>query len=435
MAFRWNTNFTFFDPIKTMLASHSKAGYFLMLARFIERAMYYGVRAIIVIFAMSAYDVSRAEALSWYGFFTGLVYLSQFLGGILTDLLLKSKISILVGGILQIIGVLLFTIPDFEVYKAAGILFSIGSGLYTVNIISVFGKLYIGKSESLISGYTLVCTLVNTGAFLGILLLPMLTLELSHSIVFVIAASLLALSTFASYFFTSSKIPEVRRVKSTPKGKGLLLIILCIIATSVFWTSFEIAGGFITVKSMEVNEAYNGSIDAMFTLDVNSYTAMIAGVLLFVLWSYSHISNIVKIGIAMALAGIAHYSMLIQIVSADNLYQLLLFHTIILAIAEMLIVPATLSIFASYSHPKYLTLIYGSAVFAGALLLRLQSDYSWELIDYPEKITFKLTAYTLLGVVAVFLLLNQFLKDKSPYELIKETTEKEPELKEGDLLD
>ena len=435
MAFRWNTNFTFFDPIKTMLASHSKAGYFLMLARFIERAMYYGVRAIIVIFAMSAYNVSRAEALSWYGFFTGLVYLSQFLGGILTDLLLKSKISILVGGILQIIGVLLFTIPDFEVYKAAGILFSIGSGLYNVNIISVFGKLYIGKSESLISGYTLFCTLVNTGVFLGILLLPMLTLELSHSIVFVFAASLLALSTFASYFFSSSKIPEVQRVKSAPMGKGLLLIILSIIATSVFWTSFEITGGFITVKSMEVNEAYNGSIDAMFTLDVNSYTAMISSVLLFVLWSYSHISNIVKIGIAMALAGIAHYSMLIQIVSADNLYQLLLLHTIILAIAEMLIVPATLSIFASYSHPKYLTLIYGSIVFAGTILTRLLSYYSADLTYYPEKFIFKITAYTLLGVGAVFLLLNQFLKDKSPYELIKETTEKEPKLKEGDLLD
>ena len=435
MAFRWNTNFTFFDPIKTMLASHSKAGYFLMLARFIERAMYYGVRAIIVIFAMSAYNVSRAEALSWYGFFTGLVYLSQFLGGILTDLLLKSKISILAGGILQIIGVLLFIIPDYEVYKAAGILFSIGSGLYSVNIASIFGRLYTGKSECLASGYTLFYMLINAGAFLGVLLLPMLVLKWSHSIAFSIIAGLLTISTLFSFFFTNSKIPEVKRVLSAPKGKGVLLIILSIIATSVFWTSFEIVGGFITVKSMEVNEAFNGAVDPYFTLDVNSYTVMITGVLLFLIWSYSYISNILKIGIAMALAGIAHYTMLIQLESLDSLYQLLLFHTIILAIAEMLIIPATLSIFASYSHPKYLTLIYGSAVFAGALLLRLQSDYSWELIDYPEKITFKITAYTLLGVGAVFLLLNQFLKDKSPYELIRETTEKEPDLKEGDLLD
>lgn len=418
-----------------MLASHTKSSYSLLFARFIERGMYYGIRAIIVIYAITNYDISRTEAISWYGLFTGTYYVAQFLGGVITDLLLKSKISILIGGILQVIGVLLFMIPDYEVFKVAGIVFSVGSGLYSVNIVSVFGKLYVGRSELLASGFTLFYMLVNAGIFLGVLLLPLLAVINGYLMAFLIIAVLLAASTSISFFFTSSEIPQVKRIQSAPKGKGVFLIILGAIILNIFLIPCELTNASITSKSIEVNRAFNGSLGNRFNLEYFSYTLMIAGVLLFLLWKKAYVSNILKIGIAFSLAGIAYYSMLIQMENMDSLYKLILFHTISLAIAEILIIPSLLSIYASYSHPKYLTLIYGSTVFAGFILFSLPSFYGWGFIDYPDNLVFKITAYSLFGVGALFLLLNQFLKDKSPYELVTETSEKEIELKEGDLLD
>ena len=59
--------------------------YALFFAEAWERFSYYGMRALLVLYMTKHLKFDKAVALSIYGTYTGLVYLTPFLGGILAD--------------------------------------------------------------------------------------------------------------------------------------------------------------------------------------------------------------------------------------------------------------------------------------------------------------------------------------------------------------
>src|ERR687887_1322907 len=64
---------------------HPKGLYLLFFTEMWERFSYYGMRALLVLYltdvTRGGYGWSRAEALSLYGWYTGLVYLTPIIGG------------------------------------------------------------------------------------------------------------------------------------------------------------------------------------------------------------------------------------------------------------------------------------------------------------------------------------------------------------------
>lgn len=94
------------EVVKT---GHPKGLYTLFATEMWERFSYYGMRALLVLYLTATWDdhgfgLERADALAIYGIFTGLVYLTPVLGGLLADKVLGQRKAILIGGALMALG-------------------------------------------------------------------------------------------------------------------------------------------------------------------------------------------------------------------------------------------------------------------------------------------------------------------------------------------
>jgi len=95
---------------------HPKALFMLFSAEMWERFSYYGMRALLVLFLTAStleqgFGWNSMEALSLYGTYTGLVYLTPLIGGWLADNFIGARKSIVIGGLLMAVGHFLMAGP------------------------------------------------------------------------------------------------------------------------------------------------------------------------------------------------------------------------------------------------------------------------------------------------------------------------------------
>ena len=88
---------------------HPAGLFVLFFTEMWERFSYYGMRALLVLFLVS--DISaggwgwpREEALKLYAMYTGLVYITPLLGGILADKILGYRKAVILGAVLMTLG-------------------------------------------------------------------------------------------------------------------------------------------------------------------------------------------------------------------------------------------------------------------------------------------------------------------------------------------
>ena len=167
---------------------HTKETFYYSLSRMLERASYYGLRTLIVLYMVGeTLKMENSEALNIYGWLTGSLVLSQIVGALLGDLLIGNRKSVVIGGIIQAIGAFSICIPSIIGLYIGLSLVVLGSGFFTPNITSNFGKLYLNKTKLLDSGFTIFYLTINLGSFLGVLLIGYLGEKFSYNIGFIIS--------------------------------------------------------------------------------------------------------------------------------------------------------------------------------------------------------------------------------------------------------
>ncbi len=164
--------------------SHPRGLYSLFFTEMWERFSYYGMRALLVLYLTAAvmqggFGLDRTNALEIYALFTGLVYLTPILGGLLADKVLGQRKAIFVGGILMAIG-------QFCLAASAGAtgaetvdltrnvmlntglgLLIMGNGFFKPNISTIVGALYESNDPRKDSAFTIFYMGINLGAFLS----------------------------------------------------------------------------------------------------------------------------------------------------------------------------------------------------------------------------------------------------------------------------
>ena len=92
-------------PAGTFLG-HPKGLYLLFVTEMWERFSYYGMRALLVLYAAAATHAANpglgwadAQALTLYAWYTGFVYLTPLFGGWLADNFLGQRKSVIIGGL------------------------------------------------------------------------------------------------------------------------------------------------------------------------------------------------------------------------------------------------------------------------------------------------------------------------------------------------
>lgn len=301
------------------LWGHPLGLYLLFGTEMWERFSYYAMRALLVLYLADTVQqrggglgFSQADALSLYGSFTMLVYVTPLLGGYLADQYLGARRAILAGALLMAAGQFVLAVPPqwvstrllldpaIALYSGLGLLV-LGNGLFKPNISSLVGQLYPADDARRDSAFTVFYIGINSGMFLAGIAVG-LVLQLStvyHSdgsetrfyTYGFFLAGIGMLVGFALQWLLAPRLlgsigvqPNCQQQQQHPQNAPLTLtewnhikaILLMGLFTLVFWTGFEQMGGLMNlytdqfidrhVFGIELNPAFFQSLNALFIL-------------------------------------------------------------------------------------------------------------------------------------------------------------------------
>jgi len=255
---------------------HPTGLFVLFFTEMWERFSYYGMRAILVLFLTSSimnegWGWEREDALVLYGWYTGLVYFTPLIGGILADKFLGYRNATVMGAFIMALGHGSMALEYFsDSFFFLGIaLLIIGNGLFKPNISSIVGQLYKDDDIRKDGAYTIFYMGINCGAFLGILLCGYLGETIGWHWGFGLAGIFMFFGMLQFYFaqniFGSIGLkPEKKKdLKNEDKSNTpitgvewdrIIVILVFSAATIFFWWAFEQAGGSMTIFANDYTE-------------------------------------------------------------------------------------------------------------------------------------------------------------------------------------
>ncbi|WP_321287104.1 peptide MFS transporter [uncultured Sunxiuqinia sp.] len=231
-----------------------------------ERFSYYGMRALLVLFltatfANGGFEMAELDAFTIYGIFTGLVYVTPIIGGVLADKVLGQRKTIYIGGLTMAIGQFLLAFSSMSMessmefrqtifYSGLGILI-LGNGFFKPNISTMVGELYDNNDPRKDGGFTIFYMGINLGAFLSPLVAGYLGEQIAWQYGFMSAGGGMLLGTI--WFFIRSHTlgnigmpPKVKAERNRLAVKDWMGILIFVVAMVGFifgfilvWSSIE----------------------------------------------------------------------------------------------------------------------------------------------------------------------------------------------------
>ncbi len=245
---------------------HPRGLYLLFFVEAFERVSYYGMRAFLVLYLVDAshgLGWTRAQALSLYGTYTGLVYLTPILGGYLADRYLGQRLAVVIGGTLMMFGQFLCAVKSVPVLYMGIVVLILGNGFFKANISTMVGQLYAPGDRRRDGAFTIFYMGINLGGFLGPLVCGSLAEGVDWSLGFSSAGLGMAFGVLTFLALKGKLLGEVgklgyeqRREASGAVAKGPLtkaekdrVVVIFVIALFVvfFWAAFEQAGGLMNL--------------------------------------------------------------------------------------------------------------------------------------------------------------------------------------------
>ncbi len=261
---------------KKTLMGHPVGLFVLFFTEMWERFSYYGMKALLVLFLVSkitegGWEWSRESAMQLMGLYSGLVYLTPLVGGIIADKITGYKKAILIGALIMTLGHLSMALEGFNAnfFYLGLVLMILGNGMFKPNISTMVGQLYPDNSDKKDSGYTIFYMGINAGAFLGMLLCGYIGEKVSWHYGFGLAGVFMLFGMLQFYFGqgifgkigekidknapveideTAEEItPEVRR------DRLFVVAVLMIFSIFFFW-AFEQSSGSMTIFAKDYTQ-------------------------------------------------------------------------------------------------------------------------------------------------------------------------------------
>ena len=363
---------------------HSIETFYYSLARMLERASYYGFRALVVLYMTGEIlKMDRTEALSIYGWFAGSMVFSQIIGGLFGDLLIGNKKAIIIGGIIQAIGAFSLCIPSTTGLYLGLFLVVLGNGFFTPNILSNFGKSYLNKTKLLDSGFTIFYLAINLGSFLGISLIGYSGEKFGYNIGFVISGILMLLSIVPIIISKEFNSEEFEKGE-TSISKRILNILIAFIVVGVFWGIYEISNIRIFDLQMQFSEISAWNISKSLWQTIGSIFTLPISLVAIVLWTFFYSSQFFKLMVGFIFGAISFGILfLIPEIPTENHTITYLISLVFLGISEIHIAPIIRSILTKYTNPKYLAILMSLAFLPTRLISLIFGLFNDKLYDNP----------------------------------------------------
>jgi proton-dependent oligopeptide transporter, POT family len=224
-----------------------------------ERYSFYGMKGLLVAFMTTQLmgadgkpaPMSEADATGWYHAFTSAVYATPFLGALLSDGLLGKYRTIIGLSLVYCLGHFALALDDTRLGLSIGLsLIAIGAGGIKPCVSAHVGDQFGRKNQNLLERvFAWFYFAINLGAFVSMVLGPILLAQLGPGVAFGVPGVLMGLATLIFWLGRNrfAHIPPGRQsfVKDVFSEEGLrvLLRLLGLIAfIAIFWSLYDQTG-------------------------------------------------------------------------------------------------------------------------------------------------------------------------------------------------
>jgi POT family proton-dependent oligopeptide transporter len=430
------------------LFGHPRGLTFLFATEMWERFSYYGMRALLVLY-MTKYLLSpgRAEgvigldglrsalesvfgplgvqplASQIYGLYTGLVYLTPLIGGLIADRALGQRRTVIIGATLMAAGHFMMAFePLFLIALTTLIL---ANGAFKPNIVTQIGGLYQPGDLRRDRAYLIFYVGINIGAFLAPLVCGTLGEELGWHFGF-LAAGVGMTIALAVYLYALPLLPPDERHKLRAAGldqqpldrsqwRAILALAVLFVPTTLFFATYEQQGNTIALWADDYTDrtidllVWHGEIpvtwfQAFNPLMIFAFTPLIAG-----LWSRQarrggEPATITKMALGCFAVALSY---LIMVGAAwfaqgdEASWWWLLGYFIVLTIGELYLSPISLSLVSKAAPARMLSMTMGlwlATSFTGNLLAGWLGSF-WNAMDKASFFLMLAGLATLAGMV------------------------------------
>ena len=428
------------NPDQGTLFGHPKGLFLLFGTEMWERFGYYGMRALLVLYLVATvenggFGWSAGEALSLYGTFTMLVYLTPVLGGWLADNYLGQRKAIIYGGLIFSLGYFTLGIPKSMIvgmeetvfYIGLGLIV-IGNGLFKANVSSLVGDLYEEGDHRRDGAFTIFYMGINLGAFIAPITVGILGETVNWHYGFILAGCgmlvglTLQLTLANKYLGDIGVMPSAKRTKGEQKPHGPLtsddfdrmkVILIMSMFSVIFWAGFEQAGGLFTIYASDFTDRnfFGFEIAASSFQSLNAlFIIMLAPVVasVWVKMGSKEPTSPVKFALAMVFLAIGFFVMLwaTMVQGGDTSVKVsmlflvfaYLFHTL----GELCLSPIGLSMVTKLAPLKFTSLLMGIWFFFTALSNKLAGFIGSFVGEGQEMVENASTIFMAVGCSALF---------------------------------
>lgn len=273
---------------------HKPGLFLLFFTEMWERFSYYGMRVLLVLFLVTetaggGWGWTRSSALNLYALYTGLVYVTPILGGIIADRFLGYRKAVVLGAFLMTLGHASLALETTTSFYAGLVLLIAGNGFFKPNISSIVGQLYAKEGAKKDSAYTIFYMGINAGAFLGILLCGYIGEKTQWSYGFGLAGIFMFLgmimfqlgqSIFGELGLHSNPKERQTGVDESDESPAIVrdrLIVIGILSffTIFFWMAFEQAGGSMNIFAKDYTSRILTGRDATIFFWTNAFLTVV----------------------------------------------------------------------------------------------------------------------------------------------------------------
>jgi dipeptide/tripeptide permease len=371
----------------------------LNIAEMFERFAYYGVRSILILFLCSGLTWDRMNAAEFYGTFTLSVYFASILGGLLADLTKKPALIAIIGNSVTSLGIFLLAFAEspLSIYVSAGAI-ALGSGIWKPSIIGALYRVSFTHKHRFDLVLTIFYCAINLGAFAAPLIIGGLADTGDPSdfrLGFIVAGCFSFVPTIllgATYknLISNDLLYDNQTYKSS--DIGITNIVLLFVLTIVFWLIYELFPIFTHAYASPSSSVIMMVIGFIF------YLIMIP------LHLIPNLRSALKISIGLLMVALVCFTY--PILDLPPMSGLIL-----LAIAEVLIIPVLWSQIIQFTSPRFTAVVMSLLMFVTVGINKAAGALS-ETAPLEQPVVLWLLASVCVALMIAFMALDHFQKKR-----------------------
>ena len=373
----------------------------LTIMSLLERLCYYGVRGVLVLYALDGLNIDRNDAFEFYGILTMLLVILPIPFGLITDKLLGQTKSIYLGGLLTFIAYLGFIIPNTITLYISIVILSIGISLVKPSTTVLVGRQFFKEDRKRTLAYIIFFFGINLGAFLGSVSIAYLAETYGWIWGFSIAAIATLSYLFLFRFYVSTIVQqETNQLKNLEPSinfiKTMPILVIFILIYMVFEKCSETL---VTSYSIQIANSNDKTLLGFDMFDsviqsISTLWSMPLTIAIFIYWRLKGIGktfNLIGVSLIIILLALA-VSTFSNNIKLDYVLDYAMIPFGLYALADALVFPLVTSYVTRLSDTKYSNTTYALFIFVthfiGAGLIHLIiNDYQNIIIALVLTIT------------------------------------------------